>query len=101
MRAAGLNYAEMEQEGLRVAVLGVEVEYKTAARYDDLVNVTARVSELQSRMMKLEYKMTRAADGVLLATGQTKHLFINLDMKPIRLPEKYYAVFAGTSTVRA
>ncbi len=97
MRAAGLNYAEMEREGIRVAVLGVELQYKAAARYDDLVDITARVVEVQSRMMRIEYDIHRAADGQLLAQGATKHLFVNLDLKPIRCPEKYYAVFAGAA----
>lgn len=97
MRAAGLNYAEMEREGIRVAVLGVELQYKAAARYDDLVDITARVVEVQSRMMRIEYDMHRAADGQLLAQGATKHLFVNRDLKPIRCPEKYYAVFTGAT----
>lgn len=96
MRAAGVNYSEMEAEGLRVAVLGVTVDYKVAARYDELVNVTMRVVELQSRMMKIAYEMHRDGDGVLLATGETRHLFIDFAMKPTRLPEKYRAVFTAT-----
>ena len=97
MRAAGLNYAEMEREGIRVAVIGVELQYKAAARYDDLVDITARVVEVQSRMMRIEYDIHRAADGQLLAQGATRHLFVNTDLKPIRCPEKYYAVFTGAS----
>ena len=97
MRSAGLNYAEMEREGIRVAVLGVEVQYKAAARYDDLVDITARVVQVQSRMMRIEYDIHRAGDRQLLAQGATKHLFVNLDLKPIRCPEKYYAVFTGAS----
>ena len=97
MRAAGLNYAEMEREGIRVAVIGIELQYKAAARYDDLVDITARVVEVQSRMMRIEYDIHRAADGQLLAQGATRHLFVNTDLKPIRCPEKYYAVFTGAS----
>jgi len=95
MRAAGLNYSEMEKEGVLVAVLGVEVDYKSAARYDDLVDVTASVVEVQSRMMRIEYKIHRNADGAILATGATRHLFINKDLKPIRCPEKYFNIFKG------
>ncbi len=97
MRSAGLNYAEMEKEGIRVAVLGVEVDYKAAARYDDLVNVTARVVEVQSRKMRIEYEIHRAADQVLLASGATRHLFINHDLKPVRCPDKYFRLFQNQS----
>lgn len=93
MRAAGLNYAEMEKEGFRVAVLGVEVDYRAAARYDDLVNVTAKVVEVQSRKMRIEYEIHRHSDQILLATGTTRHLFLNHDMKPVRCPGKYFELF--------
>jgi acyl-CoA thioester hydrolase len=93
MRAAGLNYAAMEQEGVRVAVVGVEVEYRAPARYDDVVNVRARVVEVLSRKMRIEYEMTRASDGTLLATGATRHLFVNTEMRPVRCPEKYFQLF--------
>lgn len=95
MRSAGLNYADMEKEGVRVAVLGVEVDYKAAARYDDLVDVTAKIVEVQSRKMRIEYEIHRATDGLLLATGATKHLFINHELKPVRCPEKYFQLFQG------
>ena len=95
MRSAGLNYAEMEREGIRVAVLGVEVDYKAAALYDDLVDVQASVVEVQSRMMRIEYEIRRAGDQKLLASGATRHLFVNLEMKPIRCPAKYFDVLSG------
>jgi acyl-CoA thioester hydrolase len=99
LRSVGLIYAAMEAEGFLVAVVGVNVEYKAAARYDDLVEVTAKVVELQSRMMKLSYAIQRAADGALLAVGETKHLFVNRDLKPVRLPEKYRAAFLGQPVI--
>lgn len=98
MRSAGLNYAEMEREGIRVAVIGVELDYKAAARYDDLVDVRASVVEVQSRMMRIEYEIRRASDQQLLAVGATRHLFLNFDMKPIRCPAKYHDVLSGKST---
>lgn len=95
MRSAGLNYAQMEREGVKVAVLGVEVDYRAAARFDDLVNVTTRVVEVQSRKMRIEYEIHRDADGQLLATGATRHLFINAELKPVRCPDQYLALFTG------
>lgn len=101
MRAAGLNYAEMERDGTRVAVIGVELEYKAAARYDDLVDVRAIVVEVQSRMMRIEYEIRRASDQQLLAVGATRHLFLNHEMKPIRCPAKYHDVLSGKSATGA
>lgn len=97
MRSAGLNYSEMEREGVRAAVLGVEVEYRAAARYDDLVNVTARVVEVQSRKMRIEYEMRRDGDNQLLATGVSRHIFVSHELKPVRCPDKYVKLFGGSN----
>lgn len=97
LRSIGLVYAEMEAEGYWVAVLGVEVDYRAAARYDELVSLTARVTQLQSRKMEIEYEIRRDSDGTLLATGKTRHLFVTKELKPTRLPEKYHALLAGTA----
>jgi acyl-CoA thioester hydrolase len=95
LRSVGLIYAEMEAAGLLVAVIGVNLEYKAAARYDDLIDITARVTELQSRMMKLSYEIRRASDRTLLAVGETRHMFVTRELKPTRLPEQYRAAFLG------
>lgn len=97
LRSVGLIYAEMEAQGFLVAVIGVNLEYKAAARYDDLIDVTARVTELQSRMMRLSYEIRRAQDQTLLAQGETRHMFVNKELKPVRLPEQYRAAFLGQS----
>lgn len=97
LRSIGLVYAEMEADGYLVAVLGVEVDYRAAARYDELVALTARVTQLQSRKMEIEYEIRRVADSTLLATGKTRHLFVTRELKPTRLPEKYYALLSGTA----
>lgn len=98
MRAAGVDYAQMEREGVMVAVVGVEVDYRAAARYDDLVEITTRVTEVLSRKMRIEYEIRRAADGTLLATGATRHLFVSKELRPVRCPEKYFAVFQGKNS---
>ena len=38
-----------------------------------------------------------AASGRELASGATKHIFLGPDMKPVKLPEKYYAFFGINS----
>jgi acyl-CoA thioester hydrolase len=95
LRSVGLIYAEMEAAGFLVAVIGVQLDYKAAARYDELIDITARVTELQSRMMKLSYEIKRASDGALLARGETRHMFVTRELKPTRVPEHYRAAFLG------
>jgi acyl-CoA thioesterase FadM len=43
-------------------------------------------------MVTFAYEM-RLADGRRLATGYTKHLFLDRDFRQTRLPEKYWPMF--------
>ncbi|HVH66585.1 MAG TPA: thioesterase family protein [Gemmatimonadales bacterium] len=71
MRETGLSYKELEQQGVYLAVAEVNVRYRAAARYDDLVRIRCWVRELASRRVTFGYAVERAETGELLATGET------------------------------
>ncbi|MGO9096786.1 MAG: acyl-CoA thioesterase [Bryobacteraceae bacterium] len=93
-RAAGFNYRDMEEEdGVLLAVVEAQCRYLHPARYDDEVIVRTQVRKAGPRGVQFGYEMRRAADGRLLATGETKHLFCGRDLKPTKLPAKRHAQF--------
>jgi len=93
-RAAGIRYRDMEEhDGILLAVAEAQCRYVQPARYDDEVVVSTTVARAHPRMVIFEYRMTRAGDGALLATGQTKHVFLGKDLNPLRLPTKYHFKF--------
>jgi acyl-CoA thioester hydrolase len=93
-RAAGIRYRDMEaEEGILLAVVGASCRYLSPALYDDEVIVRTWIQEAHPRMIRFGYEMTEAADGRVLATGETKHVFCDRDRKPKKLPEKYRAAF--------
>src|SRR5204863_299403 len=49
MRETGVTYKELEQQGVYLAVSEVNVRFRAAARYDDLVRVRCWVRELPPR----------------------------------------------------
>jgi acyl-CoA thioester hydrolase len=71
LRETGVTYKELEQQGVYLAVAGVNVRYRAAARYDDLVRIRCWVRELGSRRVTFGYAVDRAETGELLATGET------------------------------
>jgi acyl-CoA thioester hydrolase len=71
MRETGLTYKELEQQGVYLAVSEVQVRFRAAARYDDLVRVRCWVRELVSRRVTFGYAVERAETDELLATGLT------------------------------
>jgi len=86
-RAVGGSYRELEQGGFGLPVVEASAQYKAPARYDDLITVKVRLSELKRVTMRFEYEVVREDDGVLLATGHTVHACINRQGRPTRLPD--------------
>ncbi len=92
-RLRGISYREMEQRsGLHLVVAEARCRYLQPARYDDEILASAWLESAHPRMVDFAYEIRRAADGALLATGQTRHLFVR-DGKPVKIPEEYRPIF--------
>ena len=99
-REAGVRYKEMETEdGVRLAVVDAHCRYLYPARYDEEISIETNIARANRRMIEFHYRMRDADTGREIATGETKHIFLGPEMKPIKLPEKYYALFGiGAAT---
>ncbi len=89
LRDRGLSYREMEDAGLSLAVAQVAVEYRAACYFDDLLCVTSTLTAVRSRSVNFAYRITRPADGTLVATGETRHVPTDRSGKAVRLPERW------------
>jgi acyl-CoA thioester hydrolase len=95
LRQLGFEYAAMEREDdCHIAVVDVRVRYKSPARYDDQVLVRTQLKNVRDSLLHFTYEVARAADGTLLAEGETTHLVVDKNMERKALPEKYRAAFA-------
>ena len=86
MREAGLAYAEFERMGYYLTVTEVHARYIRPALYDELVTVLTWVGEVQSRALRLDYRIVNA-EGETLVTGSTRHVCITHDGQPVHLPD--------------
>ena len=84
LKENGVSYRQLEEEGYRLPVLEVGVKYHRPAVYDDTVTVISRLRELPLLRIHLEYEVWRGDE--LLATGFTRHAFINRQGQPVRPP---------------
>ncbi|GGM04374.1 acyl-CoA thioesterase [Deinococcus aerophilus] len=99
MHALGLPYATVEARGYYLMLSGLNVEYRRAARYDDTLTVTTRVSSLRSRTLSFVYTVMRGSE--LLATGETRHIATDKTYRPARLPEDVLALLGGAGVSAA
>lgn len=93
-RTAGIRYRDMEvDDGILLVVSEANCQYRRAARYDDEVLVHTWISEASARGIRFEYEMLEAAENKRLAKGYTKHIFCDREVRPAKLPEKYWEKF--------
>jgi acyl-CoA thioester hydrolase len=71
IRKAGMSYAQMERDGLGLAVADATLRYHASATYDDLVIIETSLTDVKSRAITFHYTITRADTGAKLATAST------------------------------
>ena len=92
LRLNGLSYKEIEEQGFMLPVLDAHAKYHRPARYDDLLDVTARVVEFDGLKLKTTCEVKR--DGVLLVDGDVTLVFLNAKTgRPSRPPENIRQIF--------
>jgi acyl-CoA thioester hydrolase len=93
-KAFGFNYRDMEREdGIFMAVAESGCRYRAPAHFDDEIVIKTWIEEANSRTVTIQYEMRIAEGDRLLATGHTRHVFVNSQMQKARLPEKYFSMF--------
>ena len=91
-KSIGFRYKDMElDDGIYLAVAESHCRYLSPARFDEDVTVLTTVSVANRRLVTFDYEMS--CDGRRLAVGQTKHIFLNRELKPVTLPAKYKPLF--------
>ena len=86
IRALGVSYADLERQGTTLAVAEANIRYHAPARYDNLVRVETRLTDVRSRAITFEYLIRNAVSGERLASART--LLVSLDPtgKPVPMP---------------
>jgi acyl-CoA thioester hydrolase len=85
IRALGVPYRALEEDGYLLPVVDVRCHYRQPARYDDLVRIETTLREMTRLRVRFDYRAIRDDDGALLAEGETHHVFIGIDGQPRRL----------------
>jgi acyl-CoA thioester hydrolase len=94
LRQLGFSYREMEQnDACFIAVVDARCRYKAPVRYDDEVIVRTHLKNVRESVIHFTYELVRAANGELLAEGETTHIVTDEKMKARLFPERYLNAF--------
>jgi len=93
LRGAGIEYTTLEEDGIFLAVVTLEVTYKRPARYDDLLDLETCLVDCGHVKIEHHYTLRRGKD--VLATARTVLACIGTDGRPMKVPPKLSAASLG------
>ena len=86
LRAMGISYKEMEENGVMLPVIQLSLRYISPAYYDDLLSVKVTLSKIPSVRIEFDYEITNE-DKKLICSGNTVLAFVNINTrKPMKCP---------------
>lgn len=86
-RSLGFPYKNLEDMGVGMPVLSLDVKYHYPAKYDDLLTVKVIIPEQPRARIKFLYEVTNQ-EGKHINTGKTELVFINMETgRPVRMPK--------------
>lgn len=86
IRGLGRPYAELEREGVALAVAEATMRCHAPARYDDVIRVETTLTEVKSRTLTFDYVITNAASGSRLVSARTILVSLDAEGRVVALP---------------
>ena len=87
LRSLGISYKSMEENGIMLPVISLQINYKKSAVYDELITVVTSLKKRPQVKIEFDYEI-RNEEGVLLVEANTVLAFIDINTKrPVRCPD--------------
>jgi acyl-CoA thioester hydrolase len=98
MREIGLTYKSIEESGYHMPVHKVHIDYKSAAFYDEELEIETTLVEIPKLVVHIDHKIRSVDRNVVILTGYVELVFIRAEtMRACKPPEiflnaikKYY-----------
>jgi acyl-CoA thioester hydrolase len=88
MRAIGHPYRDMIDLGVDMFYAHAECDYRGRARFEDVLDVHARIGHIGNTSFTFDFAAYRRADGKLIATGRIVAVAVDVgSQEPTRVPE--------------
>jgi len=91
LRQSGVSYKELEGRGELLPVVDLHIRYKKPARYDDVLRLRSKMTEVTRAKIVFEYELLR--DEMLLATGKTVNACIDGEGRLRSIPDVIFDAF--------
>lgn len=86
LRELGVSYKRMEEKGVMLPVVNLNINYKKPAKYDELLTIKTKLREKPTVKIIFDYEVYDEKDN-LISTAETTLVFVNMKTgKPIVCP---------------
>ena len=92
LRQSGLNYRDLEEQGLYFVVVKITVNFKKPARYDDELELLTKITRITNVRLEHEYELYAKESRLLLCTAQTTLACVGRDGQIQQIPESLFGV---------
>ncbi|MEE8551241.1 MAG: thioesterase family protein [Gemmatimonadota bacterium] len=88
LRQAGARYADLERQGIYLALSGARIRFLAAASYDDPIRVRTRLTRVRSRDVRFSYVVEHAETMQPLVRAETDLICLDASGSPRQLPSE-------------
>ncbi len=82
----GIDLKRLSESGIYFVVARIEVDYKSAANYWDILKITAEVKEVRRSSLIFEHQIHK--EDKLLVSAKTYWVCVNKEFKPVSIPQE-------------
>jgi acyl-CoA thioester hydrolase len=82
-RKYGINYMLIKANGYMAPVVKLVCDFKKALSYDDNVIVETTFADTEAAKIIYRFKIYRASDNALMATGESVQVFLDMNFELI------------------
>ena len=96
MSQIGVDYRDMEQQGIISPVLEVSCTYKSMVHFGDIVEIIPKIEKYNGIILELSYLIQDQKTREVRTCGKSRHCFLNRENKPISLKKScptFHAAF--------
>jgi len=93
LRKLGISYKNMEENGIMLPVVSLNINYKKSAGYDDIINVKTQLKNKPTAKIEFDYEITDES-GEILTIASTVLVFVDMKTnRPTRAPNYILELF--------
>ncbi|MFH0947415.1 MAG: YbgC/FadM family acyl-CoA thioesterase [Elusimicrobiota bacterium] len=83
----GVSVKELANQGILFVVSHAEIDYKSPARYGEIIKIHTSVIEAKGVRIEFFYTVEEKETKRLIVTGETTLVCVNSDLKPQRITD--------------